>query len=536
MKMMMEHKDLSATESGTESGSDPIHSRNLPNPRAGIVLVMVVVVVAMLSLSAYGYTLLMQTENEAVILSGDRIQARRLVDSGVESVRVFLAQGEQIIEQYGGIYENPDQFQAILVRDDEDPAKIGMFSVLAPAMNVDEGVQDSNRYGLQDEAVRLNLNILTLADAYQENGGRTLLMALPEMTEDVADAIMDWIDDDDEAREYGCEFGDYYSGLTPAYAPKNGPLDSVEELLLVRGVTPALLFGADANHNGVIDFDESDSASGLDPGLVLGWSNYLTLFSKERNYTREGLQRINVNGDNLEELYNDLSSVLREEWAAFIVAYRLNGPYTPSEEDEIEGIVTGDDLDLTGEGTFTFTQLLDLVGIYVKVETDEGTQIIESPIKEEQLPLTLPTLMDNLSIYDGGVITGRLNINQCSRQLLLGIPGMTEEIADEIVSVRDLILDDPDGADLNRNWETWILAEGIVTLDEMKLMVPFVTAKGHVYRAEVVGFFGEGNISSRASVVFDTTTNYPRILFWRDKGHLALGYSREFLGAPISDE
>lgn len=502
------------------------------NCRHGIVLIMVVVVVAMLSLSAYGYTLMMQTEDQATILSGDRIQAKRLVDSGVESVRVFLAQGDEIIEQYGGIYENPDQFSAVLVREDEDARRVGMFSVLSPAIAEFEGTATGNRFGLIDEAVRLNLNVLTLADAYQENGGRTLLMALPDMTEEIADAIMDWIDDDDEVREFGAEVDEY---TAKGYSPKNGPMDTVEELLLVRGITPQMLFGADANHNGIIDFDEQDAAGGLEAELVLGWSNYLTLFSKERNRTRAGLQRVNINGENLEQLYNDLSSVLREEWAAFIVAYRLNGPYVPSDDEEADGVVTGDDLDLEGEGSFTFIQILDLVGAFVKVDTADGEQIIESPIKESDLPATLPSLMDNLSIYDRDVITGRLNINQCPRQLLLGIPGMTEEIADEIVDKREFVLDDPEGADLNRNWETWILAEQIVTLDEMKLMTPFITAKGHVLRAEVVGFFAEGNISSRASVVFDTTDNYPRILFWRDKSHLSLGYNKDALGVPLDE-
>jgi len=501
--------------------------------RNGVVLIMVVVVIAILSLSSYGYTLLMQTENEAVVLSGDRIQARRLVDSGVESVRVFLAQGDEIIEQFGGYYDNADQFQGVIVRDDEDPNKVGLYSVVSPAMSEDDGVQSGTRFGLQDESVRLNLNILTLADVYQENGGRTLLLALPNMTEAIADAILDWIDEDDEAREFGCEFNDYYAGLSPAYAPKNGPLDSVEELLLIRGVTPALLFGADANYNGVIDIEEEAAANGLEASELLGWSNYLTLYSKERNYTRGGLQRVNINSENLETLYNDLSSVLREEWASFIVAYRLFGPYVLVEDDEADGVVTGDDLDLTGEGSFTFISVLDLIGIYVKVGTPDGEQIIESPIKESQLGLALPSLMDNLSIYSEPVITGRLNINQASRQLMLGIPGMTEEIVDEIIGVRDLVLDDPDGADLNRNWETWVLAEGLVTLDEMKSMMPFISAKGHVLRAEIVGFFAEGKISSRASVVFDTTDLFPRILFWRDKSHLSLGYTKEFLGAPI---
>ena len=58
------------------------------------------------------------------------------------------------------------------------------------------------------------------------------LMAMPGMTDDVADAILDWIDEDDEPREYGAEW-DYYAQLQPPYKPKNGPLDTVEELLLV---------------------------------------------------------------------------------------------------------------------------------------------------------------------------------------------------------------------------------------------------------------------------------------------------------------
>lgn len=507
---------------------------HLQSARHGVVLIMVVVVIAIMALSAYGYTLMMQTENEATILSGDRIQARRLVDSGVEHVRLFLAQGDEYMDQNGGVYENPEWFQGVLVRQDEDLRKMGFFSVLAPSMS-EEGVQTGSRFGLQDESIRLNLNILTLADAYVENGGRTLLLGLPEMTEEIADAIMDWIDEDDETREYGCEFNDYYKGLNPTYTPKNGPLDSVEELLLVKGVTPALLFGADANHNGVIDIEEEQAAGEFEADQVLGWANYLTLYSKEKNFTRAGLQKININGGNLEQLYNDLSSALREEWASYIVAYRLFGPYTPSEDDETDGVITGDDLDLEGEGSFTFLQALDLVDTFVRVESGGDTIIVESPIKSDSLPFALPVLMDNLSVYDKPVVIGRLNINQCSRQLMLGLPGMTEEIADEIISKRDIVLDDPDGADLNRNWETWILAEGIVTLEEMKTMFPFVTAKGHVHRAEVVGFFAEGKISSRASVVFDTTDLFPRILFWRDKGHLSLGYSKEFLGAIVDE-
>src|SRR5947207_2464686 len=69
-----------------------------------------------------------------------------------------------------------------------------------------------------------------------------LLMAIPNMTEDIANSILDWIDPDEDTRSNGAE-NDYYSTLSSPYRCKNGPLDTLEELLLVKGVTPQLLFG-----------------------------------------------------------------------------------------------------------------------------------------------------------------------------------------------------------------------------------------------------------------------------------------------------
>ena len=58
----------------------------------------------------------------------------------------------------------------------------------------------------------------------------------------VIDSILDWRDTDREHRLNGAE-EDYYRGLDPPYSCKDGNLDVLEELLLVRGVTPELFFG-----------------------------------------------------------------------------------------------------------------------------------------------------------------------------------------------------------------------------------------------------------------------------------------------------
>lgn len=57
----------------------------------------------------------------------------------------------------------------------------------------------------------------------------------------VSDSILDWIDPDDNTRPAGAE-SDYYLGLTPSYYAKNAPMDSTEELLLVKGVTHKMYY------------------------------------------------------------------------------------------------------------------------------------------------------------------------------------------------------------------------------------------------------------------------------------------------------
>ena len=59
--------------------------------------------------------------------------------------------------------------------------------------------------------------------------------------ENPLDAILDWLDDDDNARDNGAE-SDFYESLDPPYVCKNGPMDSIEELLLIPGITPELYF------------------------------------------------------------------------------------------------------------------------------------------------------------------------------------------------------------------------------------------------------------------------------------------------------
>ena len=506
--------------------------------RRAVVLVVVLVVVAILSLGAYTFTDLMVTQDEASRLLGQRTQARVLVDSGVEAMQWFLSNDVATQADLGGAYNNPIYFQAVTVVSDVESVTRGNFTVLAPAL--DEEAQVAGvRYGLADESTRLNLNTLLLADDYIEGSARGLLLALPGMTDEIADAILDWMDDDDEPREYGVEL-EYYTKLVPAYAPKNGPLETVEELLLVRGVTPELLFGLDGNRNGIMDMHEQSADNELLAAIdttttsPLGWSQYLTLYSKEKNVTSDGDQRINLNQEDLESLHEELSEVFSDEWVTYIIAYRQNGPYTG--DDEAQDF-SGGEIDLTTPAQHEFVQVLDLIGGKVRARLQDAQEsiVLRSPFSDALVEMAtyLPLLIDKVTVNPSKTIPGRININQVSRELLIGVPGMTEEIADQIIELREV---DPAEQPEGRQHETWLLTEAVVTLDQMRTLSPYINAGGNVHRAQIVGYFEDGAASSRAEVVFDATEAKPKIVLWRDISHLGRGFDLATLGMSLVEE
>jgi general secretion pathway protein K len=68
----------------------------------------------------------------------------------------------------------------------------------------------------------------------------------------IGDSIADWKDADDLTHLHGAE-SDFYMSLPVPYKAKNAEFESIEELLLVKGVTPELMYGSD-NKPGLEDF------------------------------------------------------------------------------------------------------------------------------------------------------------------------------------------------------------------------------------------------------------------------------------------
>jgi general secretion pathway protein K len=115
-----------------------------------------------------------------------------------------------------------------------------------------EGYFDNGSFNLviQDEGGKIAVNTLVSGSAYNPPIRDLFLRLLTgpfflldqRKAEELVDAIKDWIDPDDEVTGGGAE-GAYYAGLPRPYAVKNAPIDCIEELLMVKGVTRELFYG-----------------------------------------------------------------------------------------------------------------------------------------------------------------------------------------------------------------------------------------------------------------------------------------------------
>ena len=96
-----------------------------------MVLILVMVVVVMISLAGMSFVVLMSTENKAVHLRGDELEAQCLLGSGEESIKALLELDEEKREAAGGTWDNPERFHGVVVLGKESTRR-GRFSVLSP--------------------------------------------------------------------------------------------------------------------------------------------------------------------------------------------------------------------------------------------------------------------------------------------------------------------------------------------------------------------------------------------------------------------
>lgn len=90
---------------------------------------------------------------------------------------------------------------------------------------------------IEDEGGKINLNFITDVNTNFFLEFLASKEIEPMDAETITDSIIDWKDEDDLHHINGAETP-YYQDLPEPYEAKNAPFDSIEELMLVKGVTP----------------------------------------------------------------------------------------------------------------------------------------------------------------------------------------------------------------------------------------------------------------------------------------------------------
>jgi general secretion pathway protein K len=127
-----------------------------------------------------------------------------------------------------------DAALAIAIRNLSDPDRTRRWSIDGRPRNLRFAGTDVV-ITVEDERGKVPLN--QLADE-QARALFEVLGASGPTLDSRTDAFLDWLDEDDEARPSGAEIG-YYAPL--GLRPRNGALRSVEELILIRGMTPDIV-------------------------------------------------------------------------------------------------------------------------------------------------------------------------------------------------------------------------------------------------------------------------------------------------------
>ncbi|MDB6018668.1 MAG: ral secretion pathway protein [Pedosphaera sp.] len=320
-------------------------------------------------------------------------------------------------------------------------------------------------FGVVDEASKLNINAAT-AD---------MLALLPRMTPDLAASIVAWRSAATNTSSGGAQ-SDTYMRLQPPYMCKNAPFETVDELRLIYQMTTDILYGEDANLNGILDANEndgdvtppSDNQDGrLDPGIL----NYVTVYSHEPSTGTNGTARVSLATTNQQQILTVLTNYFDTTRAQEILQAAGAGPFTSP------------------------------LQFYVRSKmTPAEFQQIEGDIR-------------------GTNIVGLVNVNTASAAVLACLPGLDSGKAAQLVAARQ---SNPN----TENSIAWV-STALTDTQTINQVGPWITGKSYQFTTDVaaVGHYGRGY--RRTRFVFDTTQGTPTIVYRQDLSHLGWALGKE---------
>ncbi len=369
---------------------------------------------------------------------------------------------EATIARLGFATTNPDLTDAFGAEFEMEDVAMGSLEGSAYIVRV--STEGDDMLGPSDAHAKININTMS----------RDSLMLLTFMTDDVADAILDWIDDDDDTRTFGAESGSYATQRHP-YMPRNGPMRSLLELEQVSNVLPDYVRGEDWNLNGVLDANENDGSDSWPPDnadgiLDAGWSAFITTRSVDGGLGESGEPR-------LELPFASSSDIAR----------LLN-----TDSDQSDAIINLAILGSVSHGDFLRTDLNTLAQ-QNRVQSNSGGPL--RSLSNEQLAV----LLGETTMGAQPGLAGKINLNTISDDAL-------EFLAEIPISVRDTIIFDRKSRAQGYTSMVDLLEVPGLTRDRVADLYDVADVRSNVYVATCRGRDERSGVEVEMIVTLDRST------------------------------
>ena len=461
--------------------------------RRGFVLLAVLVFIMLLSMVTLSLLFRSQSDESASHATVGSEQAWSAAMSGVEEAIHVVSTAAPGSTDW---QDDANTFRARPVYN--DGADQWYFTVFSPA---DGDSLVEIRYGLSDEASRVNLNHPGSAD----------LARIPGLSPTLATTLREFLglepqhaaasSPEDSTQEPPGPVpspaaqapSDPLQVLSATQVIRHGPLATLEELVLAPGFSRALLHGAPVAFNLADPLEPSTNRSGaqfppedLQTKRPRGLDQYFTVFSRDPNRTHSGQPRCNLNDEN-------------DTWPACDLPVGFSNYVAAARNAKVHLAHPADALEASISPTDT---------------RGAGAEVASGISKEH-----LPVLLDLFAADKEDGHDGLINVNTASSSVLATLPGVDLPLAESIVSTRTGLSPE------RRTTIAWLYQEGLVDAAKFKAIAPALTARSTQYRFNVIGY---GMPSGRFRVleaVVDLAATNPRILYLRDITRLGLPIS-----------
>ncbi|OHD64123.1 MAG: hypothetical protein A2176_00575 [Spirochaetes bacterium RBG_13_51_14] len=324
----------------------------------GYVLIIVLIITTLLVSVAGEFIVIAQSNIGYGNKLKDQLKASYLAKSGVQLGQFVL---------YADLKGVTTEMLTGKPTDKDIDSYNDIWAIDFPAIPLDDG---SLKLQISDENSKINLSVLAnefteRTKFYLFSQNFFMIMGLPI---DFADIIHDWVDVDDSRMPYGAEGPDYYQTLTPSYTAQNNAMDSIDEMLMLKDMTPEIYYGfgggnfeAEKNEQNLVEHNKGNISLDLDkirelaggavPNIEAGEKNreltaigkeksrklsdYFTVYGDRQDYTSD-FNKININTASFRVL-SALTDKMTPDIVTEIINRRLVQPY--KSVDEIKDLI-----------------------------------------------------------------------------------------------------------------------------------------------------------------------------------------------------